>query len=148
MPATASDTTTAMAAVRRVADMDAPLRCGRASCQHGQDARITPSTEVAGFAASGGGACREPGDYVHVPLFAETSLRGECARMRSRRSVRATVASVLCAGIVASTGGVAHAVTPNGPDLEFILEQIKRAEAHAGGGRLLGTGPDQVSSPL
>ncbi|HEY3186453.1 MAG TPA: peroxidase family protein, partial [Solirubrobacteraceae bacterium] len=48
----------------------------------------------------------------------------------------------------AAGGGVAHALTPNGGDLEFILEQIKRAEAHAAGGQLLGTGANQVSSPL
>ena len=41
----------------------------------------------------------------------------------------------------------ARAVKPNGDDLEFILEQIKRAEAHAAGGELVGTEPNQISSP-
>ena len=44
--------------------------------------------------------------------------------------------------------GAAQAVTLNGPDLEFILHQIKRSEAHAGGGTLLGSGPNQVANPL
>ncbi|HUR85105.1 MAG TPA: peroxidase family protein [Solirubrobacteraceae bacterium] len=36
----------------------------------------------------------------------------------------------------------------NEADIDFILAQIQRAEAHAAGGQLLGTGPNQVSDPL
>lgn len=42
----------------------------------------------------------------------------------------------------------ASAFTVNGSDLDFILEQIKRAEAHAAGGDLLGQGQNQIPSPL
>jgi Ca2+-binding RTX toxin-like protein len=63
-------------------------------------------------------------------------------------AARAVVGVSLCAAAIVGTGGVAQAVTPNGPDLEFILEQIKRSEAHAAGGKLVGTGPDQISSAL
>ena len=78
------------------------------------------------------------------PLGARWRDRGRSAR----RAIKAALGAALC--VAAMDGGVekAGAVTPNGADLEFILEQIKRAEAHAGGGQLLGTGPNQIPSPL
>jgi Ca2+-binding RTX toxin-like protein len=63
-------------------------------------------------------------------------------------AARAALGLFLCVLAVEFDTRSAHAVTPNGPDLEFILEQIKRSEAHAAGGQLSGTGPNQISSPL
>lgn len=62
-------------------------------------------------------------------------------------TARLGVCVSLWMGVLAG-GASEAAVTPNGTDLDFILEQIRRAEAHAAGATLLGSGPDQVSSPL
>jgi len=56
--------------------------------------------------------------------------------------------AALCVAAIDGGAETAGAVTPNGADLEFILEQIRRSEAHANGGELLGTGPNQIPSPL
>lgn len=65
------------------------------------------------------------------------------------RAVRAAIGACLCAAMVVGGPGVASAaVTPDGTDVDFILEQIKKAEADAAGGELLGSGPNQVASPL
>ncbi|MDX6534494.1 MAG: hypothetical protein QOF68_2238 [Gaiellales bacterium] len=59
------------------------------------------------------------------------------------------VALGLCAALtVSGSAEKASAVTPIRSDLEFILLQIKRAEAHAAGGNLAGPGPLQIGSPL
>ncbi|HEX2103942.1 MAG TPA: peroxidase family protein [Solirubrobacteraceae bacterium] len=60
----------------------------------------------------------------------------------------AAVGAALCVAAMGVGADPARAVEPNGGDLAFILEQIKRAEAHAAGGQLLGTGPNQISSPV
>jgi hypothetical protein len=62
--------------------------------------------------------------------------------------VRLALVAALSLVAVAAPAGTAQALEPNGPDLQFILEQIKRSEAHAAGGDLLGPGPNQVHSPL
>jgi hypothetical protein len=62
--------------------------------------------------------------------------------------MKLALGAALCAAAMDGGTETAGAVTPNGDDLQFILEQIRRAEAHAGGGELLGTGPNQVPSPL
>ena len=64
------------------------------------------------------------------------------------RVAKAALGVGVCTAILAGAPGAALAVEPNGQDLEFILEQIKRAEHHAAGGEISGTGPNQVSSPL
>src|SRR5688500_4991148 len=65
------------------------------------------------------------------------------------RGIRAGVGCLLCAGILGGAGAAeASAATLIKSDLEFVLEQIKVAEAHARGGALFGTGPNQVSNPL
>jgi Ca2+-binding RTX toxin-like protein len=74
--------------------------------------------------------------------------RWRSAGRTARRAVKAALGAALCAAAMDGGSETARAVEPNGADLEFILEQIRRAEAHAGGGRLLGTGPNQISSPL
>jgi Ca2+-binding RTX toxin-like protein len=50
----------------------------------------------------------------------------------------------VCAATLFGGTGAAHAVEPNGADVDFILAQIKKAEAHAAGNPLLGPGPNQV----
>jgi hypothetical protein len=62
--------------------------------------------------------------------------------------VRLALVAALSLIALAAPAGTAQALEPNGPDLDFILEQIKRSEAHAAGGDLLGPGPLQVHSPL
>ena len=62
--------------------------------------------------------------------------------------MKAALGAAICAAALDGGADPARAVTPNGADLEFILEQIRRAEAHSNGGELLGTGPNQVPSPL
>jgi Ca2+-binding RTX toxin-like protein len=66
----------------------------------------------------------------------------------ARRAVKAALGAALCAAALDGAADPARAVEPNGADLEFILEQIRRAEAHAAGGQLAGTGPNQISSPV
>jgi Ca2+-binding RTX toxin-like protein len=53
-------------------------------------------------------------------------------------------AALVCAATLVGGTHAAYAVEPNGADLDFILGQIKKAEAHAAGGQLLGPGVDQV----
>ncbi len=71
-------------------------------------------------------------------------------RIRQSRRLRAALGGVLGAGALVGGVGVkeAEAVTFIKSDLDFMLQQIKISEAHAGGGELLGTGPLQVSNPL
>ena len=64
-----------------------------------------------------------------------------------RLSVRTFIGAFFCLAAVLGGAGTAQAVTLRDGDLDFILQQIKRAEAHAAGGELAGPGPDQVSSP-
>ena len=65
------------------------------------------------------------------------------------RRIRAGLGCVLCAGVLsASAATEAQATSLIRSDLEFVLEQIEVAEAHAAGGALSGTGPDQISNPL
>ena len=78
------------------------------------------------------------------PLGARWRDRGRTAR----RAIKAAMGAALCVAAIDGGAETAGAVTPNGADLEFILEQIRRSEAHANGGELLGTGPNQIPSPL
>lgn len=92
-------------------------------------------------------------------------LRSGIGRPRSpgaRRGPRALARALIGTLIVSSTlaavplrATAVHTPAPGGgefklilSDLEFILAQIKIAEAHAAGGELFGPGPNQVSSPL
>lgn len=68
--------------------------------------------------------------------------------MDFRFALRAAAGALLCMAMMAGGAGVSHAVEPNGADVDFILKQIQRSEAHAAGGKLLGPGPDQVSDAL
>jgi hypothetical protein len=71
------------------------------------------------------------------------------ARTPRRRRLAALGASLCaCAAVMGAGAGTAGAVTPIRSDLDFILEQIRRAEAHAAGGELRGPGPNQVAHPL
>ena len=81
---------------------------------------------------------------VGGPLGARWRDRGRTAR----RAIKAAMGAALCVAAIDGGAETAGAVTPNGADLEFILEQIRRSEAHANGGELLGTGPNQIPSPL
>lgn len=70
------------------------------------------------------------------------------------RKVRRTRLRLGMGGVVTAAallgGGAAQAgaVTLVRSDLDFILQQIRTAEAHAGGGQLLGGGANQVPDPL
>ena len=63
-----------------------------------------------------------------------------------RKRTRIGIGGLLTAAVlVGSTAGTqAGAVTVAKGDLDFILQQIKISENHAGGGALLGNGPNQV----
>ncbi len=75
---------------------------------------------------------------------------------RTRRCLAlATGGAVVAAGLLAAPTQAGAVVVPDAggfqlvkSDLEFILRQIRIAEAHAAGGDLLGPGPDQVNNPL
>ena len=71
-------------------------------------------------------------------------------RIRQSRRLRAALGGVLGAGLLVGGVGVneAEAVTFIKSDLDFILQQIKISEAHAGGGALVGNGPLQIANPL
>src|SRR4051794_26181793 len=79
---------------------------------------------------------------------------GRCSPHPNRKQVvvsslrRLAVASLLSLAAFAAAAGPAAALEPDGPDLDFILQQIKRAEAHAAGGALVGPGADQIANPL
>ncbi|MBJ7451053.1 MAG: hypothetical protein JHC71_03090 [Blastococcus sp.] len=63
--------------------------------------------------------------------------------------MRVGLGGFLSAAIIAGAGAAdAGAVTLIRSDLDFMLQQIKISEAHAGGGTLSGPGPNQVSNPL
>ena len=64
--------------------------------------------------------------------------------MKVRLALRATAGALVCGAMMVGSAGVAQAVEPNGADIDFILAQIQRAEAHAAGGQILGPGPNQV----
>jgi Ca2+-binding RTX toxin-like protein len=64
--------------------------------------------------------------------------------MRFRFAARGAAAALVCAVTLVGGTNAAQAVEPDGADIDFILAQIKKAEAHAAGGDLLGPGPDQV----
>ena len=64
--------------------------------------------------------------------------------MRFRFTARGAAAALVCAVTLVGGTNAAQAVEPDGADIDFILAQIKKAEAHAAGGDLLGPGPDQV----
>jgi Ca2+-binding RTX toxin-like protein len=64
--------------------------------------------------------------------------------MTFRSAARTAAAALVCAATLAGGTNAAHAVEPDGADIDFILAQIKKAEAHAAGGNLLGPGVDQV----
>src|SRR5688572_6741429 len=76
--------------------------------------------------------------------------------LRKRRASALLVCAAMIAGTV-GTGFHAQAVDPPttptpgfnliASDLDFILKQIKIAEAHAAGGQLFGPGPNQVNGP-
>ncbi len=61
-----------------------------------------------------------------------------------RRTTRTALGVTVCAALILSAPGAANAVVLNDTDLDFFLKQIQIAEAHAGGGTLLGPGPNQV----
>src|SRR5215210_1539337 len=77
-----------------------------------------------------------------------TAAGGPRGQNRWRAAFKAALGAALCAAAMGAGADPARAVEPNGDDLQFILEQIRRAEAHAAGGNLLGTGPNQIPSPL
>ena len=97
-----------------------------------------------------------------------TSIRRQAAKRRSGRraaAVAATLAMIasLLGSMALSPPGASGAVAPVGQgftvtpsDLAYILKQIKIAEAHVANttsetgpcGALIGTGPNQLSSPL
>jgi Ca2+-binding RTX toxin-like protein len=64
--------------------------------------------------------------------------------MTFRFAARAAAAALICAATLVGGTNAAFAVEPDGADIDFILAQIKKAEAHAAGGQLLGPGADQV----
>ena len=66
--------------------------------------------------------------------------------MKVRSAARTAAAALVCAATLAGGTNAAQAVEPDGADIDFILAQIKKAEAHAAGGTLLGPGADQVGS--
>ena len=68
--------------------------------------------------------------------------------MRFRFATRAMAGAIMCGAMMTGGAGVAEAVEPNGDDIDFILAQIKRAEAHAAGGQLVGPGANQIPSAL
>ncbi len=70
------------------------------------------------------------------------------SRPRVRRTAIALLGASIAAGASLGGAGAAGAVSLNEPDMAFILEQIRRGEAHAAGGQLAGNGPNQISSPL
>jgi hypothetical protein len=56
---------------------------------------------------------------------------------------------MLCAGALSGAAATeAQATSLIRSDLDFVLQQIKIAEAHSAGGALSGTGPNQISNPL
>ena len=67
----------------------------------------------------------------------------------SVRGIRTGLGCMLCAGLLSGAAATeAQATTLIKSDLEFVLQQIKIAEAHAAGGALSGTGANQISNPL
>jgi len=66
--------------------------------------------------------------------------------MRFRLAAHSAAAALVCVATLIAGTNAAHAVEPNGADMDFILAQIKKAEAHAAGGELVGPGADQVGS--
>ena len=68
------------------------------------------------------------------------------AKMRQRR---AALGGLACLAMLGTAGvGEASAATLIRSDLEFMLQQIRVAEAHSAGGELSGPGANQVSNPL
>ena len=95
--------------------------------------------------------------------------RKSATTLRRRLRTRMRVAAMAAAGAMLvgsfpllALGPAGHAAAPaaasaaavgagfdlNAADLRFILQQIKIAEAHAAGGTIRGTGPNQVESTL
>ena len=68
--------------------------------------------------------------------------------MRFRVPAKAALGCTICAAAIGVPAGPAQAVDLDGADVQFILEQIQRAEAHAAGGQLAGPGATQIGSPL
>src|SRR3712207_1136740 len=70
-------------------------------------------------------------------------------RRITARTLRAQLGCLLCATAIGGAGAAeASAATLIKSDLEFVLQQIKVAEAHSAGGALSGPGPLQVANPL
>src|SRR3954454_21125890 len=80
--------------------------------------------------------------------------KGKVAAIAALAVVATLVPGVMAPATAANTVGQGFTITPS--DLSYILKQIKIAEAHVANttpatgpcGALLGTGPNQLASPL
>jgi Ca2+-binding RTX toxin-like protein len=68
--------------------------------------------------------------------------------MQFRLPARTALGCTICAAAIGIGAVPAQAVDLDGADVQFIMEQIQRAENHAAGGQLAGPGANQIGSPL